>query len=240
VVVNAGTVAEVRVLHHEIYARVDLAGLGAAFALTPPQQADVAQLGSALARDASRLPALGALAAGQWVEVPSAVALALGNEELVHLGIPMATTTWRPATLGRVVSSLMGVVSGATAADDGAVPGGESYAATLPTRDLLTSPLTTLAALAGTLGDSSYAERVIGDAESIPGAATVAVNLVVKGRRLAEGTLPLGQLLAGNTSAENAEVVADFSPAPAIAAPRPATPLDLAELLPGLNMAAKL
>lgn len=240
VVVGEDTVAEIRVLQHKMYARVDLAGLGAAFALSPSQRAEVSDLQSVLARDGQRVPALGALGAGRWVEVPTAMAVALGNEELVHLGIPLATTTLRPVTLGRVVSSLMGVVSGSTAADDGPVTGGESYAATLPTRDLLTSPLTTLAALAGTVGDSSYAEAVIGDAESIPGAATVAVNFLVSGRRLAEGTLPLGQLLPGNTSAENAEVVADFSPAPAITAPPSASPLDLAGLVPSLNMAAKV
>jgi hypothetical protein len=234
-VVRGDNVAELRTVAHKVYGRIDFPALGTQLALPATQRSALAHVQTMLRQDGTQAPGLANLAAGQWVDLPESQVLSVGTQQLVRLGIPLAPTTLRPATFGRVVASIMDVISRSSAADTGPVKGGESYSASLPTRDLLSSPLTTLAALAGTFGNSATAERVIGAAEAIPPAATVQVNFVVSGNRVAEGRLPLGQLLPNNPSVKDAQIVADVSPAADVTVPSPSTPLDLVQLLRGLT-----
>jgi hypothetical protein len=235
-VANGNNLAEIRAVGHKIYGRVDLPGLGTQLALPDSEKAQLAHAQSVLQADGTKVPGLANLAAGQWVDLPTSQVISLGTQELSRLGTPLASSTLQPATLGRTMASFLGVVRTSAAVDNGpAKGGGESYSITLPVRNLVSTPLTTLAALAGTFGNSAAAEKVIGPAEGIPGALTVQVDVVVAGRRLTQIALPLGQLAPNDPSARDVQVIADFTPASDPSAPSPATPLDLVQLFTGLS-----
>lgn len=207
------TLVDLRFVNTEAYARADLSGLASAYGFGQQSFAALGQL-------SSRVPALGALAAGKWISVN----LKSVMQQLSSMGMTTSSTT--PAERTRVLNAVHNLL----VHSEKVTGSGQHYVLTFNDRAVVQQLGGVLAAVPGASA-LPQASKLSQAANRIPASRVTTLNATVNSGRVTRLSLPLNQFDTQKSLTGRASIDMALASAGPVAAPSGATPLDISQLI---------